>query len=135
LKKQEYDEAIEDYDEVIRLNPKDAGAYHNRGIAWSMKKDDGKANKDFRVERSLKVIPEVSLFLKSSEYGKIHGTVHNETGQTIEKLKLSIKTAKWERVYDAKVLVENNATATFSVFVGDKLLEVESFKLLSATAR
>jgi len=88
-----------------------------------------------RVERWLEGIPEVRLVMKSDRSGNLHGTVHNETGKTIEKLKLVIKTAVWERVYDVKVLVENNTTATFSVFIGDGLLEVESFKVVSGTVR
>ena len=73
---------------------------------------------------------------KESDYlGHLKGNVHNETGKTIEKLKLLIKTARWERAYEAKVQVENNATARFSVFVGDRELEVTSFEVLSATGQ
>ena len=36
--KGEYDRAIEDYNEAIRLNPKDADAYYNRGYAYNLKK-------------------------------------------------------------------------------------------------
>ena len=33
--KKEYDKAIADYNEAIRLDPKDANAYINRGMAWA----------------------------------------------------------------------------------------------------
>jgi tetratricopeptide (TPR) repeat protein len=32
-----YDQAIADYDEAIRLDPRDVKAYNNRGLAWMMK--------------------------------------------------------------------------------------------------
>ena len=34
LSKKDYDRAIKDFDEAIRLDPKDACAYVNRGCAW-----------------------------------------------------------------------------------------------------
>ncbi len=34
-KKGEYDKAIADFTEAIRLDPKDARAYYNRGVAWT----------------------------------------------------------------------------------------------------
>ena len=35
--KGEYDNAIADYNEALRLDPEHAIAYHNRGLAWSQK--------------------------------------------------------------------------------------------------
>jgi tetratricopeptide (TPR) repeat protein len=44
----EYDRAIADYTEAIRLNPGDAAAYNNRGIAWLGKNQFKRACQDFR---------------------------------------------------------------------------------------
>ena len=45
--KQNYDKAIADYNESIRLDPKYAIAYNNRGDAWYHKKEYDKAIADF----------------------------------------------------------------------------------------
>jgi tetratricopeptide (TPR) repeat protein len=42
-----YDRAIADYGEAIRLNPRHANAYSNRGIAWSAKGDNDRAIADY----------------------------------------------------------------------------------------
>ena len=43
----EYDKAITDYTEAIRLDPKYATAYNNRGIAYRHRGDTQKAQADF----------------------------------------------------------------------------------------
>ena len=45
--KGEYDNAIADYNAAIQLDPKDAVAYSNRGVAWGIKKEYDKAIADF----------------------------------------------------------------------------------------
>jgi tetratricopeptide (TPR) repeat protein len=45
--KKEYDKAIADYDEAIRLDPKYAIAFNNRGSAWLIKKEYDKAIADY----------------------------------------------------------------------------------------
>src|SRR5208337_651232 len=45
--KKEYDKAIADFNEAIRIDPKYACAYHNRGNAWGNKKDYEKAIADY----------------------------------------------------------------------------------------
>ena len=82
-----------------------------------------------RINEADRPLPDIRMFLKSDGSRFLFGTVHNETGKNVEKLRLSIKTANWERVYDVNVSVENNATASFSVFVGEAV-DVETFKAL-----
>ena len=50
----QYERAIQDFDEAIRLNPQNAGAYHNRGIAY------GRIGKSIEEERD---------FAKATEIG------------------------------------------------------------------
>lgn len=42
-----YDRALADYDEAIRLNPKDANAFYNRGVTHAMKYDNDRAIADY----------------------------------------------------------------------------------------
>ena len=57
--KKEYDIAIIDYDEAIRLEPKLALAYHNRGIAWLAKGQYDRAIKDF--DQAIRLNPNDAL--------------------------------------------------------------------------
>ncbi len=47
MEKKEYDKAIEDFSESIRLDPANAESHMFRGMTWSCKKDYDKAQKDF----------------------------------------------------------------------------------------
>jgi tetratricopeptide (TPR) repeat protein len=47
--KKEYDRAIQDFDEAIRLNPKNTLAYYWRGTVWSYKQSCDKAISDYDV--------------------------------------------------------------------------------------
>jgi tetratricopeptide (TPR) repeat protein len=47
--KKEYENAIKDFDQAIRLDPKSAFAHHNRGLAWDAKKEPGKALTDYET--------------------------------------------------------------------------------------
>lgn len=58
LAKGEYDRAIADYNEVIRLNPQDAVAYYSRGFAYQYKSDQIRAFEDYKTATQLK--PELS---------------------------------------------------------------------------
>ena len=129
--KNESANAIKDFDEAIRLNPRHEFAYGNRGRVWSAKGEYEKAMKDFRTDRKIRGLPEVTLFMRSDDFGYVRGTVHNETGKAIQKINLSIKTARWERDYEIPVSVPSNATAPFSVLVGDALLDVIYFNVLN----
>jgi tetratricopeptide (TPR) repeat protein len=51
-KKGEYDRAIADFNEAIRLNPKFAVAFSNRGSAYNQKGEYDRAIADFTTRRS-----------------------------------------------------------------------------------
>lgn len=47
--KKDYDSALQDYDEAVRLDPKNAEAYEERGNVWQYKDDDDRAIADFNA--------------------------------------------------------------------------------------
>lgn len=53
LARGEYDRAITDYNEVIRLNPQDAVAYYSRGFAYQYKADQTRAFEDYKTATEL----------------------------------------------------------------------------------
>jgi tetratricopeptide (TPR) repeat protein len=57
LAKQKYDKAIQDYDEAIRLNLKNAIAFSNRGLVWFCKKEYDKAIQDYDEAIKLNAFP------------------------------------------------------------------------------
>ena len=57
--KREYDNALGDYNEAIRLDPTNAYCYYNRGTLWSAKKDYDKAIADF--DESIKIYPSFAI--------------------------------------------------------------------------
>lgn len=75
-------------------------------------------------------VPDVRMQMKSTASGYLHGTVHNDTGKRIEKLKLSVRTERWTRIHDVKVSVEPNTTKDFIVSIGEASLDVKSFSVL-----
>ncbi len=58
-KKGEYDKAIKDNDEAIRLDPTLPEAFYNRGSAWLQKKEYDKAIKDFN--EAIRIYPKFAL--------------------------------------------------------------------------
>jgi len=50
----EYDRAIADYSEVVRLNPQDAVAFYSRGFAYHYKADRDRAFADYKTALELK---------------------------------------------------------------------------------
>ena len=50
----DYDNALADYNEAIRLNPQDAYTYHNRANAWRSRGEYAKAAADDRAALRLK---------------------------------------------------------------------------------
>jgi tetratricopeptide (TPR) repeat protein len=57
--KKDYDRAIADFNEAIRLDPNDATAYNNRGWAWSNKKDYDRAIADY--SEAIRLDPKYAL--------------------------------------------------------------------------
>ena len=57
--KKDYDKAIADFNEAIRLDPKLALAYNNRGNAWDAKKEYDKAIADFN--EAIRLDPKLAL--------------------------------------------------------------------------
>jgi tetratricopeptide (TPR) repeat protein len=51
------DRAISDYTQVIRLNPKLAKAYYDRGLAYQAKAEKAKAAADFAEARRIELAP------------------------------------------------------------------------------
>ena len=76
-KKGEYDKAIADFTEGIRLDPKNAAAYHFRGRAYSKKSEKAKAEADFAQAKKLAVQGEVDL---RSGRGKSTSILHVNGG-------------------------------------------------------
>ena len=74
--KEEYDKAIADFDEAIRLDPKDAEAYNDRGEAWYAKDDLDKAIADY--DEAIRLDPDFAeayrnrglLLRRDGEYDK-----------------------------------------------------------------
>lgn len=56
--KGDFDGAIADYNEALRLNPNDAGAYSNRGVARERKEDHDGAIADY--DRALEINPNLA---------------------------------------------------------------------------
>ena len=50
---QKFDEAISDFSRAHELDPKDAWALANRGLAWAWEKNQPKAEADFALVRSI----------------------------------------------------------------------------------
>ncbi len=54
--KRDYDRAVSDYDQVIRLDPKSINVYYNRGFAYDSKGDYGRAVADY--DQYIRLSPE-----------------------------------------------------------------------------
>jgi Tfp pilus assembly protein PilF len=59
--KGDIDKAIADLTDAIRLDPKSAGTYHDRGLAYHKKGEEVKAKEDFAQAKKLGYKPGPSL--------------------------------------------------------------------------
>jgi tetratricopeptide (TPR) repeat protein len=61
--KKEYDRAIQDYDQAIKLNPNNAHAFNNRGLAYANKGDNDRAIQDY--DQAIKLNPNDAVAIKN----------------------------------------------------------------------
>ncbi|MFL6950578.1 MAG: tetratricopeptide repeat protein, partial [Xanthobacteraceae bacterium] len=61
--KGDYDRAIADFSEAIRLDPKDAAVYNNRGNAWRAKGDNDRAIADYN--EAIRLDPKDPVFYRN----------------------------------------------------------------------
>jgi tetratricopeptide (TPR) repeat protein len=59
----QYDRAIEDFDQAIRINPNDAMAFHRRGIPYFAKRQPDRAIEDF--DQAIRLNPNYALAFSS----------------------------------------------------------------------
>ena len=76
--KGQYDKAIADYDQAIRLDPKSGPAYAGRGFAWCGKGDWAKAIKDFDEAEHLGHRP--SLDFHGGDFSPLNACKFSKTG-------------------------------------------------------
>lgn len=91
--KSNFDMAISDYNEAIRLNPKNAGAYEERGLAYVMKMDLDKAIDNF--SESIRLNPKDAIVY--CERGGIYdakGEYDNAINDFDEALRIDPKNIK-----------------------------------------
>jgi tetratricopeptide (TPR) repeat protein len=69
--KGEYDRAIADCNEALRLNSNDVEAYYNRGLAYAMKEDYARARTDW--EKALQLDPNHANARQSLELLRVMG--------------------------------------------------------------
>jgi len=70
--KGDYDRAIQDYNQAIKLNPKFAGAYNNRGVALERKNEYDRAISDYDQAIKLKPSAEAHFNRGNAQLGRSH---------------------------------------------------------------
>jgi len=89
-KNNEYDRAIHDYDESIRLNPNYAKAFNNRGIAYQKKGEYERAIEDFN--EAIKLNPDYAIaFANRAETYQKNGEYDNAARDYDEVIRLQPK--------------------------------------------
>ena len=88
--KNEYDRAISDYDEAIRLNPQDAIAFYKRGFAYHYKNNRDRAYEDYktsiRLENEFALQPMLQCALYNSTNNDNPDKAIEECGKTINSV-------------------------------------------------
>jgi tetratricopeptide (TPR) repeat protein len=87
LRRDLYVSAIKDFNRAIKLDPENALAYYNRGIAWKAAGDNYKAAEDYK--RSVKIDP----FYAKAYYKQLHS-------EQINKVQTAKKTGKEQQKHD-----------------------------------
>lgn len=85
--KGEYDRAISDYDEAIRLNSQDAVAYYSRGFAYHYKNNQDRAFENYKTAIQLKSEFALQPMLQCVLY---NSTKNNNTDKAIEECSKTI---------------------------------------------
>jgi tetratricopeptide (TPR) repeat protein len=91
--KSDFDKAISDYNEAIRLNPKDAIAYLQRGLAYVMKMDFDKAIDNFSESIRLNPKDAITYCERGSIYD-VKGEYDNAINDYNEALRIDPKNIK-----------------------------------------
>jgi lipoprotein NlpI len=96
--KRDYDRAIADYDEAIRLDPHDALAYYNRGVAWHGKHDYDRAIVDY--DQTIRLDPQSPQAFKNRGYSRfLRGNFAESSKDLAETLRLTpgdADAARWQ---------------------------------------
>jgi tetratricopeptide (TPR) repeat protein len=100
-RKGEYDRAIPDFDEAIRLDPKFAQAYNNRGIAYNNKGSYDHAIADF--DEAIRLNPKFTLayYNRGLSYGR-KGELNRAIADLDEAIRLN---PKYSAAYNARAFV------------------------------
>ena len=107
--KGQYDRAIANYDKAIKLDPKFAIAYNNRGIAYGQKGDDDRAIADF--DTAIKLDP------KSADTYYNRGIAYGQKGdydRAIADFDTAIKLDPKTEVVSNKTASKKSAKKTYN---------------------
>jgi tetratricopeptide (TPR) repeat protein len=109
--KKEFDKAIKDYDEAIRLDPKDAMSRYVRGNARKTNKEFDKAIKDY--DEALRLNPKYAEALNSLAWllATCPEAKHRNGKRAVEIATRMCELAEWKRAYDLDTLAAAYAEA------------------------
>jgi tetratricopeptide (TPR) repeat protein len=97
--KKEYDKAIADFNEAIRLDPKDALAYYNRGVVWGDKKEYDRAIADFN--EAIRLDPKDALAYGSRAWiwATCPDPKHRDGKRAVESATRACDLSDWKAAY------------------------------------